>query len=142
MKPSSPAGRRRLAIAVALLAVGLLAGSAAIAASGSSGPRPSFTISGGVNGLYPGAHSRAELRITNHRHWTIDVRRIFVTVASTSNPGCPRSMVRSPGWAGSVRVAKGKTRAVSVPISMRAAAPDACQGAVFALRYSGWAVRQ
>ncbi|MBC9734956.1 hypothetical protein [Nocardioides marmotae] len=145
MKSSSPAGHRRLALAVALLAIALLAGSATVVAigpaSGPAKPKPAFTVSGGVHNLYPGAQRRAVLRIKNKRPFAIQVRRILVTVTSTNKPGCPRSMVKSPGWAGSVRVPRGKTRVVRVPIRMRAVAPQACQGAVFALRYTGRAVR-
>ncbi|WP_193605643.1 hypothetical protein [Nocardioides dongkuii] len=141
MSSSSSVVQRWLALAVVLLAVGLLAGSATVAASGPTRPKPAFTISGGVDDLYPGAERRAVLRITNNRAWAIKVRRVVVTVASTNKSGCATSMVRSPGWAGSMRVAKGKTRVLRVPVRMRAVAPDACQGAVFSLRYSGWAVR-
>jgi hypothetical protein len=98
-----------------------------------------FTIRGHVLGLYPGGKTRLTLTIRNRNAFAIKVRSIRVKVANAS--GCSRSNVVVRRFRGSLRVAAGKTRRLRLPISMRRAAPDACMGARFPLRYTGKAVK-
>ena len=65
------------------------------------------------------------------------VKSIDVQSVDVDRTGCPISAVSSPGWEGRKRLLKRRTVTIDVPISMNSDAPDACQGATFALHYEG-----
>jgi hypothetical protein len=108
--------------------------------SNTSVPEPgSFTITGDVPVLFPGATAELTLTVQNRNYQAITVSRL--TVASTGvdaqHTGCDPLVVSSPGFSGSLSVASMSTATTDVPISMSASAPDACQGATFTLTYGG-----
>jgi hypothetical protein len=100
----------------------------------------SFEIGGAVHGLYPGYAGRLELSVRNLRHFAIVVDSITTAVGPARN-GCGASYLKVWPFSGHVRVLAHGTRMLSVSIKLSHAAPDACQGARFPLRYSGWGRR-
>jgi hypothetical protein len=99
-------------------------------------PPGRFTIGGSVGGLFPGASKQLVLHVANPQHFAIVVTRIQTTVESPSQ-SCSGSYFTVPAFAGQLRVPAEGHAEVTVTVTLSHAAPDACQGAVFPLRYSG-----
>jgi hypothetical protein len=100
----------------------------------------SFTISGKAGGLYPGAVLPLRLTVTNKLTVPIVVTSLTTTVGAAST-SCGASNLTVTPFSGQLSVpAKGKAK-TTVQVSMAHSAPNACQGAVFPLHYSGQAVR-
>jgi hypothetical protein len=145
---SELSSRARKLVLLALLA---LAGTAALlgvrnafarwqpasARSGSSG-RVKIT-SNRVTGLYPGARKQLVLTLRNRTHHRVAVRRIRIRIVSTTKAGCTASnsnlAIHQPSSQGR-RLRPGGRRRITVRISMPNSVADACQGAVFRLRYT------
>jgi hypothetical protein len=104
----------------------------AVVQSTSSG----FKISGKLTGLYPGATRELVLVVHNPQMFPIVVTSITTTVASPS-AGCQASNLVVTAFSGELPLRARTSAEVSVPVLMRHVAPDACQGAVFPLTYSG-----
>jgi hypothetical protein len=103
-----------------------------------SAPHGAFTIAGSIGGLWPGHSAPLVLTVYNPQPFTIDVRSIS-TVVGTPKTGCTASNLTVAGFAGRLYVPAGGMAHLSVPVALIHAAPDACQGAVFPLTYSGFA---
>jgi hypothetical protein len=92
-----------------------------------------------VTGLYPGAVRSLVLTLHNHSRRRVAVRRIRIHEVSTRNVGCSASSrnltIRQPARR-TLRLGPWGTRRVTVPITMPSTVADACQGAVFTLRYT------
>jgi hypothetical protein len=97
-----------------------------------------FKISGKLKGLYPGAKRGLVLVVHNPQTFAIVVTSITTTIASPS-AGCQASNLVVGAFSGQLTVAAGGSAKASVPVLMQHGAPDACQGAVFPLTYSGLA---
>jgi hypothetical protein len=92
-------------------------------------------ISGHVRGLYPGARKGIHLKVRNRTsHWAV-VRAIRADVRRGSAGCSPDSLSSAPKDLSHPRIRPRKTRRVGVRIRMWPAAPDACQGVRFPLRY-------
>jgi len=118
-------------------------GSSAAPVPGQSGAVPStspgtFRISGSIGGLYPGDTAQLVLTVTNPQHFPIDVTSISTTVSSPGT-GCSFSYMSVAPFSGNLTVPASGSAIVSVPVTLSHAAPDACQGATFPLRYTGLA---
>lgn len=99
-----------------------------------------FTISGKVSGLYPGAVRSLKLTVTNHESFAIVVTSLTTTVGA-ARATCGASNLTVTSFSGRLRVpARGKA-STSVHAKMAHSAPNACQGAVFPLRYAGKATK-
>jgi hypothetical protein len=99
-----------------------------------------FSIAGSVRGLYPGEALPLVLTVTNPWPYAIVVTTVTTDVGG-AHPGCGAANLSVEAFSGQLHVsAKGSGRTV-VDARMRKAAPDACQGAVFPLSYSGSAFR-
>lgn len=99
-----------------------------------------FTISGKVGGLYPGAVRSLKLTVTNHQSYAIVVTSLTTKVGAAST-ACGASNLTVASFSGRLRVpARGKA-STSVHATMAHSAPNACQGAVFPLHYTGHASR-
>jgi hypothetical protein len=96
----------------------------------------SFRISGNVAGLYPGARLPLVLTVTNPQHFAIAVTTLSVS-AGNAAPGCTAANLTATSFSGRLTVPAGGTGAVSVRVTLAHSAPNACQGAVFPLRYTG-----
>jgi hypothetical protein len=92
-----------------------------------------------VTGLYPGARKQLLLTLRNTTHRRLAVRRIRIRNVSTTKAGCAASAsnlaIPQPAHR-TLHIRPGGQRRVTVPISMPNSVADACQGAVFKLRYS------
>lgn len=110
-----------------------------------SPPSKTFSISGSVVDLYPGATKTLTLRFDNPENQDIKVVSAVVTVQSTNKPGCPTSNVTPTNYTaptgGGVVVKKKGSATLQLPISMIADSNNACSGATFSLAYGGTAVQ-
>lgn len=95
-----------------------------------------FHIAGGLGGLFPGTASPLVLSVYNPNKVAITVTSITTTVGDAST-GCPATYLSVASFGGSLAVGPKQTATVAVPAQLSHSAPDACQGAVFPLRYSG-----
>jgi hypothetical protein len=100
--------------------------------------RRTFRIGGSVGGLYPGSSALLTLTVTNPFHFAIVVTSITTAVGSPI-PGCTQSNLSVGAFTGGLRVDPVGSAQVTVPVTLSHAAPDACQGVVFPLEYSGLA---
>jgi hypothetical protein len=106
-----------------------------------SGNAPSrFSISGGVTGLYPGASLPLVLTIINPQHFSIDVISVTTSVGDAS-AACPSSNLSVTAFNGNLIVPEQGNATLVLTASLTYFAPDACQGAVFPLTYSGVAAK-
>ena len=106
------------------------------------GADASFSIKGSVRNLYPGKRAPLRLTVKNPNGRPITVTSIRVRVASdASRPGCVASdLVRATSLDAALRVPADSSKRVALEIELLPSAPDACQGAVFPLRFVGKAV--
>lgn len=101
-----------------------------------------FALAGKVTGLFPGAHKKLRLRITNPNAWAIRVLSLSVTPTGSNRPGCDASWIKTRKLLGlSLRVAAGGRNAAMVPVRVSADPPDMCRDARWPLRFSGRARR-
>lgn len=101
-------------------------------------PHGAFTIAGAVGGLYPGASTQLVLTVSNPQPFAIDVTSITTAVANPS-ASCAGSNLSVAAFSGNLTIPGRGAKKVSVPVALSHAAPDACQGVVFPLTYSGLA---
>lgn len=95
-----------------------------------------FDISGSVAALYPGDRAGLVLTITNEQPFAIAVTAITVAWRATSG-ACSASYLSVSSFSGRL-VVPGRGRVQQTVIAtMEHSAPDACQGALFALVYTG-----
>ena len=106
----------------------------AVAASG-------FSVKGKAERLFPGIPGNLVLTIRNPFDFAIVVHRVRVVVRDAST-GCRADNLTTPGLTTHVRVKALSRAKVKVPITMRADAPNACQGKSFPLVFSGRATRR
>lgn len=98
----------------------------------------SFTISGKVGGLYPGAVLPLTLTVTNKLTVPIVLTSLTTKVGAASS-SCGTANLAVAPFAGKLPVpAKGKA-STTVQVTMAHSAPNACQGAIFPLHYRGQA---
>ena len=99
-----------------------------------------FSISGHVQGLYPGKATRIRLVVHNPNRFAIRVKSITVGVGNAGSL-CSAKNVVVGSFSGSLRVTSGHSQTLRLPIRMRAGAPDSCSGKKFRLSYRGRAVK-
>ena len=103
----------------------------------------SFRVKGRVRKLYPGRRKSMTVHVRNPHGYAIVVRELGVRVRKSDRPGCGRRWVRPKRVVRLSLLVPPHSRArASFPVRMRAAAPDACQGARWGLRFRGTAVRR
>jgi len=101
---------------------------------------PLFRVRGKVTGLFPGRRITLRARLRNPYDFPIVARRVRATVTSPV-PGCPKTAVKVRRWKGRRLLRPHAARRVPLRVTMRRAAPDACQGVRFTLSFTGKAVR-
>lgn len=115
---------------------------------GNPSPGHSFTISGGVQGLFPGVTSKLFLTVTNPNNQAMTVTGLTATLQSVSGAtGCNASasnLTVGSYSGGQFDVAKNSSVASSgfIPLSLPTSVANACQGATYNLTYSGTAVQK
>jgi hypothetical protein len=145
---SELSSRARKAILLALLPLAAIAVLAGVrnasarwqqaSARGVGSPRVRVTSSP-VAGLYPGATAQLVLTLHNRSHRRLAVRRVRVRIVSTTKPGCEPSdgnlVIQQPSRR-TLRLRPRGKRTITVRMTMPNSVADACQGAVFKLRYT------
>jgi hypothetical protein len=106
-------------------------------AAEASGP---FRVRGEAGPLFPGVPGELALTIRNPFDHAILVTAVRVDVGNASKR-CRAGNLSTPGFTSDVRVKAFSSIDVTVPIRLRADAPDPCQGKTFPLRFSGRATR-
>lgn len=111
----------------------------AVAASGSATAGDEqgapLTLTGTVEGLTPGAARDLPVTIANPNAKPRVVAAITTAVTATP-PSCPDAALRVGDLPAPVTVPGDASAVGHLPVRLAATAPDACQGAVFALRFS------
>jgi hypothetical protein len=97
----------------------------------------SFTISGNVGGLYPGATVPLTLDVTNGLSRSIVV--VSITTAVAGSRVCNASNVVVSNFSGRLPVTARRSAHVIVEVTMVHSAPMICQGQRFTFHYRGWA---
>lgn len=111
----------------------------AMAAAGCGPTAPAgtpFTITGSVQDLTPGVQGTLELTAHNPNSVPISVSSLKVDT-SRAPAGCPASNLTTTNFTGTLDVPANGTAKKSLPISLAATAPDACQNVAFSLTYTG-----
>jgi hypothetical protein len=91
-----------------------------------------------VGNLYPGAKKKLTLTIRNNSKHAVRVRALRVRDVGTTKPGCAptrRNLRIRRQQPRAFRLRSGATRRVVFLVTMPNTVADACQGAVFHLRY-------
>jgi hypothetical protein len=129
----------RLLPAVAAFALAALL---AVALAQSKGPRRAaprvrhaLTVSGSMRWLFPGRSTRLPLVVRNNRGFRIRLVSLTVRVRD-ARPGCGKRYLRVGRLRRKLLVPPHGFRTVDLAITMLRSAPNACQGAVFPLRYT------
>jgi hypothetical protein len=104
------------------------------------GPSSSFSISGNVNGLFPGEIVPLTLTITDSRRFGIIVQDVSTRVGTQSTT-CSAKYVTVSKFSGQLHVAAKHAAQLGVQVAMRHGAPNACQGTVFTFTYTGREIR-
>jgi hypothetical protein len=143
-------GSRARLFALALLTFGACLAAAVVVAKAPAGWRPASARSRSsgpvriksnrVRGLYPGAKKTLTLTLRNSdRKHSVLVRRVRVRNTATSTRGCAASRrnltIRNPRFR-PFRLGPGRSRRVVARLTMPNTVANACQGAMFRLRYS------
>ena len=148
--------RWKLAL-LAITGVGLLTFGAFSMVGSSAAPKPAsaqgngqnngqanghqdFVVSGEVQDLRPGGTRPMVLTVRNPN--SVGIRVTSLTVrAGAASATCQASSLTLPQWTGSLVVPKNGTGTVTVQVSLKTSAPNACQGARWPLTYGGTAVK-
>jgi hypothetical protein len=110
--------------------------------NGNSNDPKSFSISGSVSGLYPGATKNLPVLITNQNNQDIKVTSVHISVTGSDMSGCGAGNLSATDYSGpAFIVAKDSSLTINLPVTMIHNAANSCQGATFALNYSGTAVK-
>lgn len=143
-------GSRARLTALALLTFCACSTAAVLAAKAPAGWRPASArshasgpvrvTSSRVRGLYPGAKKTLILTLRNSdRKHGVVVRRVRVVDAATTKRGCKASrrnlQIRQPTFR-VFRLGPARRRRLAARLTMPNTVANACQGAVFRLRYS------
>jgi len=96
-----------------------------------------FTITGAVEGLYPGATATLVAKVTNPHPFAIRVTSVGAT--TVSGGACPPTMLTVTGSTTEVVIQPGATGDVPLTVHMDSTADDVCQGATFTLAFNGTA---
>jgi hypothetical protein len=99
-----------------------------------------FRISGSAAKLYPGLTVPLVLTVTNLRLFPLVVTSLTVSAGDASG-ACVAANLSVNSFSGHLLVPAGGTAKTTLQVAMNHAAPDACQGAKFPLRYSGTATK-
>jgi hypothetical protein len=100
----------------------------------------SFSISGNVNGLFPGEILPMKLTISDSKRFGIIVQKVSTHVG-TSSTTCSAKNVTVSTFSGHLHVAAKHSAQLGVQVAMLHSAPNACQGTDFTFTYTGRGVR-
>jgi len=121
-------------VVATVLATGAAGAYAATGPGGTSQSGP-LALSGSVSGLVPGSHRSIELQVANPNGREVTVTDVAVTVTADQD-GCPAATLEVGRMPASISVPASGSSTTTLPVTLAADAPDACQGASFTLRYA------
>ncbi len=98
------------------------------------GTEGELALRGHVTGLYPGAVRPLRVLVRNRSDRDVQLTRLTSRVIE-GPPGCPPEALRAGEPETLPLVPAGGRARVALPIELLPSAPDACQGAVFRLRF-------
>jgi hypothetical protein len=98
-----------------------------------------LSVTGEVDGLYPGADTVIPVAITNPQTFAIDVTTVDVQVVDASSAPCPGSMLTFGAPTTTVAIGPGATESVPLAVQMDIDAPDTCQGMTWVLAFEATA---
>lgn len=111
------------------------------------GPAKVFTISGSIDGLYPGAKVNLVLSVSNALNQDMTVESLSAKLSSITNPdgspdpGCSPNISVGDWTDGSPFLLPKSTPSMPapgyIPVTLASDAPPACEGATFNLTFSG-----
>ena len=130
-------------VAITAGAMAAFAGKPADKPAGSAKPHaggPPFTVSGSIDGLWPGAERPLVVTAENPYPFDIVLTSLSVTVSDAS-ASCPASVVHVSSFTGEVRIAGRGQKTIELRASLDADAPNECQGATWVLSYAAAARR-
>ena len=108
--------------------------------NGQANGHEDFVVSGQVEDLRPGGSRPMVLTVRNPN--SVGIRVTSLTMrAGNASTACQTSSLTLPQWTGSLVVPKNGTGTLTVQVSLKPSAPDACQGAQWPLTYGGTAVK-
>lgn len=130
---------RRLSTAL-ITGAALVAGTGMAIAASDSAPAGDeqgapLTLTGTVEGLTPGAARDLPVTIANPNGRPLVIGAI-ATAVSTAPQACPAAALTVGDLPGPVTVPGDASAVGHLPVRLAADAPDACQGAVFALHFT------
>jgi hypothetical protein len=94
----------------------------------------SVTITGSVQNLHPGTPTVMVARARNNTRHRVIMRRLHLKVRDASD-ACPRTMLKTRTLRRRNSLPPRRTRTVPIKITLVAGAPDACQHALFPIRF-------
>jgi hypothetical protein len=126
---------------VAAAAIAAVASGAAGAPRTTPGPPPApggplVTLSGNVDGLYPGAALTLPLTVTNTQPYDVRLTAVRVDIGAAS-AACPASSITVNSWQGGAIVPGRGTTQIQLPVAMPTGAADGCVGQTFPLTFVG-----
>lgn len=98
-----------------------------------------LSLSGNVDGLYPGAALPLPVKVANNAAFDVEVTTITVTVIA--NGRCSAANVAVAPFSGSLLIRKRATATAPLTITFSSQAPNECQDASFGLLYTAVATR-
>ena len=111
--------------------------------SGTVGSSAAFRITGKLRDLYPGKRKIMTIKVNNPNRFPIVVKEMRVVVKRSNKPGCGPKWIKARNRFRISLLVPARARAfASLPVMMRLAAPEACKGARWRLRFRGGAVRK
>lgn len=105
-----------------------------------SGRGPWLRVSGHVSGLYPGVRKRLPVRVANRFPFPVRLRSIGARIGD-AGPGCSRRNLSVRRYRGRLPISPHRSRRAVLWIAMAVAAPLACEGARFPIRFGARATR-
>lgn len=107
------------------------------------GPRPishagGLALSGHIAGLMPGQQARMAIHVRNRLRRVVHLRSVKTTVHAAARDCSGKNLVVAP-YRGRLRIGPGRSARVTVRVRMRFNSPDACQGELFPLTFTGQA---
>jgi hypothetical protein len=129
-----PGSYRRAAAVFAVVAVGMVGGAVLVSSGAAAAAGSDFTLTGSVDGLYPGRTMDLAVVVQNVQPFRLTVNTADVGVGDASS-ACHASNLVAQGFAGAVVVAPNRTATVPVKLQLLDTAPDSCQAASFPLTF-------
>jgi hypothetical protein len=121
-------------LALAVAAAGTMVTAVVVSSRDATAAGPDFTLSGSVEGLFPGRTVDLGVTVQNPQSLRLTVNTADVSVGDAST-ACLAANLSAQGFAGSVTVGPHGTTTIPVELQLLDTAPDGCQGAAFPLTF-------